>query len=389
MFDTIRAVLPPTNGDRNREIATQEVTAVESFQDQLDELRCHPNDWLRAERVRVVGAQRRLKVRELAITKVLDERDARDPMPDASVPASTAKATVEVARALESRPALAQAAAEGALSWEQLEPLTRIATAETDAEWAARGRACTPFDLQKLARRARRLTEDDAERRTQARELRTWREPECGMVAGRFRIPELDGILVERVLEHMAEQLRPAKGEPWDSLAHRKADALLDLCTNYADVEPTGAFKHTIVTHVRDDGSVDCDGLEVAPETVVAIAPNAMRKTRREDRHGIERSATRARRALPADVERHVRERDPHCRVPSCSHTRRLQAHHLVPCCQGGHDGIDNLAMVCPSHHRMLVPHGPWHLIGDPEQIDGLRLVHRDELIDARTGPAP
>jgi hypothetical protein len=243
--------------------------------------------------------------------------------------------------------------------------------------------------LQKLARRARALTAEDARRRCEARELRTWREPELGMVAGRFRIPELDGILVERVFEHMAEQIRPAKGEAWDSLAHRKADALVDLCTNYADVEPTGAFRHTIVTHVRDDGTADCDGLEVAPETVAAVRPGTKVKTRREDRHGVERATTRARKALPADVERHVRERDPHCRVAGCNATRRLQPHHLVPCCRGGHDGIDNLAMVCPYHHRMLVPHGPWHLVGDPEQIDGLRLVHRDELIDARAGPGP
>src|SRR3990172_11472390 len=101
---------------------TSTTTTRTTFRDQLDELRCHPNDWLREERSRVVCEQRRLKVRELAITKVLDERDARDPMPDASVPGSVAKATVEVARALESRPALAQAAAAGALSWEQLQP---------------------------------------------------------------------------------------------------------------------------------------------------------------------------------------------------------------------------------------------------------------------------
>ena len=82
-------------------------------------------------------------------------------------------------------------------------------------------------------------------------------------------------------------------------------------------------------------------------------------------------------------------DRDLHCRVPGCSATRRLQAHHLVPCSQGGTDTIDNLARVCPYHHRFLVPHGPWHLLGDPEQIDGLRLVHRDELIHARAGPSP
>jgi hypothetical protein len=355
----------------------------------VDELRCHPNEWLREERARVVGEQRRLRIREVAITTVLDEREAREPFPEVSVPASTSKATVEVARALESLPALADAALSGRLSFEQLEPLTRIATDATDAEWAARGERLSPFDLQKLARRARQLAADDTRRRTEARELRTWREPELGMVAGRFRIPELDGILVERVFEHMAEQRRPARREPWDSLAHRKADALVELCTSYADVEPTGRFRHTIVTHVRDDGSADCDGLEIAPETVDAVRPNARAKVRREDVHGVERDTTRARTPLPAAVERHVRERDPHCRVPGCGATRRLQAHHLVPCCRGGTDTIDNLAMVCPAHHRLLVPHGKWHLIGNAEEIDGLRLVHEDDLIGARAGPSP
>jgi hypothetical protein len=360
-----------------------------TYQEMVDELRCHPSEWLRQERSRVVVEQRRLRVREVAITKVLDERDARDPMPEVSVPASSAKSMVEVARALDSIPLLADAAAAGELSFEQLEPLTRLATPETDAEWAKRGKSLSPFDLQKLARRTRTLTVQHSYARTQARELRTWREPELGMIAGRFRIPELDGVLVERVFEHMAEQLRPAKGQPWDSLAHRKADALVDLCTNYADVEPTGKFRHTIVTHVRDDGSADCDGLELAPATVAALAPAATAKTRREDHHGLERITTRARQALPADVARRLRERDGRCRVPGCANTRRLQDHHLVPRSHGGTDTVDNLARVCPYHHRMLVPHGPWHLMGDPEQIDGLRLVHQDDLIDARAGPAP
>ena len=139
-----------------------EPTSGETFRDQLDELRCHDTSWLRQERTRVVTDQRRLKVRELALTKVLDERATLDPMPDASVPAHTAKATVEVARALESLPALADAAATGELSWEQLEPLTRIATPETDRSGRGRGRNCTPLDLQKRARQAQKITAADA-----------------------------------------------------------------------------------------------------------------------------------------------------------------------------------------------------------------------------------
>jgi hypothetical protein len=366
-----------------------EPTSGETFREQLDELRCHDTSWLRQERTRVVTDQRRLKVRELALTKVLDERAALDPMPDASIPAHTAKATIEVARSLESLPALADRALSGELSWEQLEPLTRIATPETDREWARRGRNCTPLDLQKRARQAQKLTDADAQARYQARHVRTWREPEWGMTAGRWRLPDLDGILVEKVLDHMAEQLRPDKGEAWDSLEHRKADALVELCRTYADVEPTGRFKFTIVTHRYADGSATCDGLDLAPATVDAITPDALVKARIDDANGFPIDTTRAKTALPADVERFVIERDPHCRVPGCNHTRRLQIHHLVPCCQGGHDGIDNLARVCPYHHRMLIPNGKWVLTGDPNQIDGLRLVHQDDLIDARAGPSP
>ncbi len=90
-----------------------EPTSGETFREQLDELRCHDTSWLRHERTRVVTDQRRLKLRELALTKVLDERAALDPMPDASVPAHTTKATVEVARSLESLPALAAARRDG------------------------------------------------------------------------------------------------------------------------------------------------------------------------------------------------------------------------------------------------------------------------------------
>jgi hypothetical protein len=365
------------------------VIVMATYQDLVDGFRCHETSWLRSRDDELEREQRRLKVEQLAVRRVLDERDALSPMPDASVSARTTKSMTEVARSLESLPALAECAASGELSWEQLEPLTRIATPETDKEWARRGRNCTPLDLQKRARQARKVTAADAQRRYEARSLRIWREAELGMIAGRFRLPDLDGILVEKVLDHMAEQLRPAKGEAWDSLEHRYADGFVELCRTYADVEPTGKFKFTIVTHRREDGTADCDGLDLAPETVDAITPDAMLKTRVDDPNGFPIDTTRAKPALPKDVERFVIERDPHCRVPGCNHTRRLQIHHLVPCCQGGHDGIDNLARVCPYHHRMLIPHGKWVLTGDPNQIDGLRLVHQDDLIDARAGPAP
>jgi hypothetical protein len=40
-----------------------------------------------------------------------------------------------------------------------------------------------------------------------------------------------------------------------------------------------------------------------------------------------------------------------------------------------------NLAAVCRgAHHQMLIPHGRWVLVGNPNQRDGLRLKRLDEL---------
>ena len=57
-----------------------------------------------------------------------------------------------------------------------------------------------------------------------------------------------------------------------------------------------------------------------------------------------------------------------------------LQVHHLTPRSWGGTDDLANLAAVCSTHHPLLIPHGPRVLIGNPNQPDGLRTVHLDDL---------
>ena len=80
--------------------------------------------------------------------------------------------------------------------------------------------------------------------------------------------------------------------------------------------------------------------------------------------------------------------RDSHCRCGNCEVRYGLQVHHLRPRSWGGSDDPSNLAAVCvpAGHHQKLIPHGPWALVGNPNQPDGLRLVHLDDLTveDAR-----
>jgi hypothetical protein len=221
-------------------------------------------------------------------------------------------------------------------------------------------------DLQRLTHQVQRASADDAEARQRARSVRAWRDHEQGMAGGKWWLPDVDGVLVDKVLEHMAERMRPETGEPWDSLAHRKADALVELARTYADAEPTGRFRIEIVNIVDPNATTfgpSVDGIPIAAETLAALTPQAKMRDCVIDEAGVARTVRRVRHALPADVERHVRRRDHHCRDPA------------------------KLAGVCPYHHRFLEPHGPYRLIGNAEDPEGLRLEHRDER--PRDGPDP
>src|SRR5688500_15355989 len=204
------------------------------FAARLDELRCHPNNVLRKIVTEARTAQQRWRREEMAATRVLDEREALGDLPDASISARTAQATLDASRALESLPSVAAAAAAGEMSWDQLQQVVELATPESDAEWAQRGTRMSPCDLQRLARRRRAVTLAEARARAAARFVRTWRDPAAGMGGGRWELPDVDAVLVDKVLDHMAERMRPPKGEKWDTLSHRKADALVELARSYA-----------------------------------------------------------------------------------------------------------------------------------------------------------
>jgi hypothetical protein len=125
----------------------------------LDELRCWPTGRLVARREEFVREQRRLHVEELTVLRVLDERGRVDDTLAGrdGVSVRTVRASVEVARALESLPVVAAAAYAGDLSAEQLGPVVQLADEASDAQWAARGAARTaPADLARQVRAASR-----------------------------------------------------------------------------------------------------------------------------------------------------------------------------------------------------------------------------------------
>jgi len=360
---------------------------VFDYGDRLNELRCHSTEWLEARRSALVAEQRRLRVEELAVVAVLDERGAVSDATAAGdgVSVRSWRDTVQTARALEDLPQLAEAAHAGAVSPEQLVPAARLADESTDAEWAHRAGHTAASDLHKLVRTQRTPTEEEARDRRRRRGVHTWWDDDTGMF--RFAgagVPDVDGALVESVLTHMVDRMRPAKGEQWEPRAARTADALVELARNYADVHALEHPAPLFVVHIGQDGPAEICGIPLPVGMVEKLRASAKVKLVVDDDDGHELARGKATPSLSPRVRQSVLRRDGHCRCGDCDRRHGLQVHHLWPKSWGGKDEQSNLAGVCvgggTDHHADLAPHGPWLLLGNPNRVDGLRLVHRDQL---------
>ena len=50
----------------------------------------------------------------------------------------------------------------------------------------------------------------------------------------------------------------------------------------------------------------------------------------------------------------HLLSRDRGCRFPGCPATHRLHGHHVKHWANGGETSLDNLVLLCPTHHRLV-----------------------------------
>jgi hypothetical protein len=277
---------------------------------------------------------------------------------------------------------VAAAAYAGRLSGEQLVPAARLADSSSDREWAQRAANTSPHDLQSQVRRLKAPSAQEWTARRERRNLRWWWDDDHAVLSLRGDLPDLQGVAVEKVLEHMIERMRPAKGEAWDTRPHRGADALVDLCVTYADVHTAELPEPLFVLHGRPGEPFTLGGMPLPDALAEALFPAAKVEVVVDDVHGSPVSTGPAKPALAPRHRRAVLRRDGTCRYPGCDRRTILQVHHLVPRSWGGTDELANLVTVCGYHHAQLVPHGDYVLFGNPNRPDGLRLVRRDELGD-------
>ena len=280
------------------------------FAARVDAMRCHSTAALRAMVKEARTEQQRWHLEELAALRVLDDRNALGPVKDAP--------SARGPRPTTSRP---PARSSSCPAWRR-RPTTAPSHGTRPAPWCSsrpptpmpsgRSGAATSSPSIWSARSARPASSpvDDVAARQRGPDARDLARRRAGGFGGKYWLPDIDGALVDKVLEHMAEQMRPAKGIALGHVGAPQGRRARRVCRDYADVQPERPV------HVRDRQHHPRRRRALRPRSPVSRSPRSRSwrscrtprfARRRVDENGLTTTVKQPRKALPADVERHIR----------------------------------------------------------------------------------
>jgi hypothetical protein len=198
------------------------------------------------------------------------------------------------------------------------------------------------------------------------------------------------------------------EGEPARNPAHKRADALVEICRFFLDHQTTALggrhrphlnlfLDYRELMEKAGGGGWLADGSRLDGRTIQRLACDA----------GIHRVVTDGRSSIldyghkhqtvPANLFNALVARDRCCRFPGCDRPAKwTEAHHIWQWIRGGPTAIGNLVLLCSRHHHLLHLPG-WHIKLLPNATvevtrpDGQVLVDRppgrlDRLIVTDTG---
>jgi hypothetical protein len=299
---------------------------------------------------------------------------------------------IRAAHALESLTGLCEAFEAGELGIDKVVELARFATRETEValiRWAKEVSCAT------VRRRGDVWAQSAREEIAQAdrdRFVSWWYSDEGRRFGLEAELPAAQGAIVARALERIAKDIPVMPGETDACFAPaRRADALVAICSARiaSDADPDRA---TVIVHAELDGleqgNGGCEveaGPAIHPETARRLLCNARVQAVLQDPAGRVVGLGRTSREPPAWMLRQVRYRDRGCRFPGCGARAFTEAHHIVWWRNGGRTDIDNLALICSFHHRLVHEHG-WSV---RRSTDGTLGWFRPDGRGYSAGPSP
>ena len=284
---------------------------------------------------------------------------------------------LRVAKAIVELPAIADAMAQGDLSFSAGRELTRVATPDTEQKWldAANDKNLrqvedmvsghkpgdAPDDPVDPKLRKRRLRYDDIDEEPYAlvRQARQILERELGeriddnsmlrtfarLVVDGARSPERTHAPYQ-VAVTVCELCKRGWQDGGGITVEMSPDKLeAALC----DAQHIGAVDDAVGT-AEHIGSNNEHEVRTA-ERQLAQRPSATRDAS-PAKQAAPRGTSRAKSDIPPALRRKVRARDHgKCRVPWCRSSHNVDQHHIVPISQGGTHTLENILSLCESHH--------------------------------------
>jgi hypothetical protein len=302
-----------------------------------------------------------------------------------------ARERVRVAHALPLLPKTRASFKQGRLSFSKVRAITRVATPKNEEvllNIAFHGTAWHVEQAVSAWRRELRLQALQVENRRHAiRELR-WFWDDDGSLVIKGRLTPEQGAIFQQAMEATMQQLFdeqkdvPAGTSAEDQLgdilprphpiASRRADAVVRMsehCLSGKSASNAGNFVinlHTDIETLKVAGSGAESTMENAGEGAGKVPAETSRriacdaglihwldnkgKPHKVETLGIGRKS----RTVPPAIRRALQLRDKSCQFPGCTCSRFVDAHHIHHWADGGETNIDNLVLLCRSHHRLV-----------------------------------
>ncbi|MEN3223590.1 HNH endonuclease signature motif containing protein [Mycolicibacterium porcinum] len=315
-----------------------------------------------------------------------------------------AETVVAVARRLEEFPRCVQQLREGRLSLDQVGVIASRAADGSDEHYAQLASVATVAQLRTAVKlEPRPAPAPDSEQR------RSFSSTEGdGYTTYRIRLPRVeaakldagmrahhDALIADYKRDHDTDT-----GEEQGPGFPDRVDAFMSLIEAGWDVEaarrPHGQHT-TVAVHLNLDKDGD------TPVAALHLGPLLTDEERRFllcdatceawfERRGQVIGAGRTTRTISRRLRRALEHRDRCCRVPGCGATRGLHAHHIVHWEDGGPTELDNLALLCPYHHRLhhrggITITGPAHRLRVTDRSG--KPLHGGSLARPPTTPPP
>jgi len=299
----------------------------------------------------------------------------------------SARERVRVARVLPELPGISAAFCEGKVSYSKVRAMTRVATAKNEAallQVALSGTATHVETQVRLYRKTKRIEALEEENLRHGHRELSWYidDDDYWVFKGRFT-PE-QGALLQKALEAAGDQLfdeqqyvpEEVSGEVSDNVpldrttpepvSQQRADALARVVEGYlagVNNDQSGGDRymvniHTDIETLKQDGTGAESEIEdrghVPAETSRRIACDCSIVHWHEGKQDEPLNIGRKTRSIPPAIRRALKRRDQGCRFPGCTCHRFVDAHHIQHWADGGETSMDNLVLLCRTHHRLV-----------------------------------